>query len=114
MALVALYVFTRKGVAGSVTSAVTGAVIDAAGGVVTGTVQGLGKQVGIPLTDAELCAKAMSERDSWNASLYCDLATYLKYEKDSIFGGSIVQAGTNTGATNAPVPQNMGVTGSTW
>ena len=114
LGILALWWFTRKGVAASAAAAITGAAVDAAGGAVAGVAQGLGKQVGIPLTDAEKCAAAMANRDSWNASLYCDLATYLKYEKDSIFGGAVVQAGTNTGAANAPVPQNLGVTGSTW
>jgi len=114
LALVALYWFTRKGVAGGVGQAVSQAAVEAVGGVAVGVVEGVGTTVGIPMTNEEKCQLAMKNRDSWNASLYCDLATFLKYEKDSIFGSSVVQAGTNTGATNAPVPQNMGVTGAGW
>jgi len=46
------------------------------------------------------CAKAISEKNSLDASLYCDLATFLSYEKSSIFGSAVAQSGVVSGADN--------------
>jgi hypothetical protein len=87
LALAALYWITRSGNAGAVGLAVSQAAADMAGGVV----QGASTAVGIPLTNEQKCANAMKNRDSLDVSLYCDAATFLKYEKDLMFGSDIAQ-----------------------
>lgn len=100
LALGALYWFTRKGNAAAVGVAVSQAAVSAAEGVVTGASESL---LGIPQTDAEKCSLAMQNRDSLSASLYCDLATFLTYEKDSIFASDVVQSGAVNGSQNSTV-----------
>lgn len=70
----ALYLFNRgaKGVA-SDTAEVVG---DVASGATQGALHGV---LGVPYTSEDKCAKAMRECNSWDASFYCDVGTYLKY-----------------------------------
>lgn len=91
------YVWHRG--AGGVAQDVSHAAVSAAGGVVTGTVQGVGDTLGIPETDAQKCQAAIAAGDTWNASLYCPAGTFIK----SIFtGGGSTAAASNWSATPTP------------
>lgn len=92
LALGLLYWITRKGNAAGVGLAVSQAAVDMAGGVV----EGAASAVGVPLTNAEKCANAIKNRDSMDVSFYCDALTFLKYEKDLMFGSDVSQTAKQT------------------
>lgn len=85
-----LYWFSRSGNAVKIGVAVSQAASDMTAGVV----EGAATVVGIPLTNEEKCAKAMSERDSFGVSLYCSAGKFLGYEKDLLFGSAVKQQTT--------------------
>lgn len=75
---VVLYLVYKN--AASVGKSVGIAAGQATGGAVTGAAQGvIQAATGIPLTDAEKCAYARKNGNSYDASLYCDVSTYLNY-----------------------------------
>lgn len=85
---VALYL-SKKGVQGVVADVTAGA-INGAGGVVIGALE----PFGIPRTSETKCQKAMREGNNWDASFYCDAATFLAWQKrgaettfNELFGG---------------------------
>lgn len=47
--------------------------------IAAGAVEGLGVAVGIPKTDTQKCARARTEGDILDASLYCDAITFAKW-----------------------------------
>jgi len=53
--------------------------VNAADGLVSGTVKGVGSLVGVPDTDEQKCAAAMAAGRTWDASFYCPAGTWLKY-----------------------------------
>lgn len=59
--------FLGKQAVGTVTNIAKGAVIET------------GKAIGIPETDVTMCQIAMNEGRTWDASFYCDAATFLRY-----------------------------------
>ena len=54
-------------------------VVNAADGLAAGAVKGVGALVGVPDTDPTLCAQAMAEGRTWDASKYCPAGTFLSY-----------------------------------
>lgn len=81
-ALVVFWYVKKNGVQGAtfnLASAGVGAAVDAVNGVVSGTVVGIGKTVGIPPTDPSECAKCMAAGDVWGASFACPAADFLKW-----------------------------------
>lgn len=54
-------------------------VVNAAGNTIAGIAEGIGDQLGVPRTDAEKCAAAMSAGQKYEASKYCDAGTFLKW-----------------------------------
>lgn len=82
VSLVILYI-AWKGWGGAA-QAVTRAVTDAAGGAASGVVLGASDTIGIPETDAQKCAQAVKNGNTWDASLYCPAGTFLR----SIFMGA--------------------------
>ena len=76
-AVAAIYLY-KKGIAGT-TAAIIGGAGQAAGQVASGAVVGIGQAVGIPATNTDQCNAAIAAGDTWNASLYCPAATFLKY-----------------------------------
>lgn len=94
-----LYWLTRASNAAKVGAAVSQAAVD----MTTGAIQGAATVIGVPMTNAEKCQKAIADRDSWGVSEYCDLATFLKYEKDALFSSDVSQIKTGTENT-APAP----------
>jgi hypothetical protein len=95
LAVAVLYWFTRKGNAANIGIAVSQAAVD----LTAGAVQGAATIVGVPLTNDEKCQLALKNRDSLDVSLYCDAATFFKYEKDMIFGSDVTQIAPGTDNT---------------
>lgn len=88
IAAVILYVWiTKFGGARFLGSSAVGA----AGDLAVGAVEGAGGIVGIPVTSADKCAKAIADRDYWGVSAHCPALTFLKYNKDSLFASSLFQ-----------------------
>lgn len=96
----ALVWLKKKGGTGQVAQdAVVGAVgvvTDAAAGVPLG----IGDAIGLPRTNATLCAQYTAAGDTANASLYCPAMDFVKY----LFGSS-GSAGTDS-QTSAPTVMN--------
>lgn len=82
--LAAVYFLLRPRDAAAATASF---LVDTAGGVVEGTVKGLGSAVGIPDTDAANCQASLDAGDTWSASFYCPAGTFL---------GSLVKPKTST------------------
>ena len=59
--------------------AVAGATVNAAGGLVAGTAEGLGEQVGLPVTNPEQCELYITAGDTLHASVYCSAGRFIKY-----------------------------------
>jgi len=52
--------------------------VSTAGGILTGTVEGIGENIGIPETSALKCKAAQDAGDNWNASFYCSATDFIK------------------------------------
>lgn len=52
--------------------------VSTAGGILTGTVEGIGDNIGIPETSALKCQAAQAAGEFWNASLYCPASDFIK------------------------------------
>lgn len=72
LAVIAFLWLKKKGVAG-VAGDVVGAAADASAGVVLG----VGDVVGLPRTDAEMCAKARADGRWMDASFYCPAGEFI-------------------------------------
>lgn len=59
----------------SASRSAVGIPIELAKNIVIGT----GEAVGIPQTDPAKCAAAIASQATWDASLYCDAVTFLRY-----------------------------------
>lgn len=83
---------------GAITKQTSAAIVNAAGGAVTGAVIGAGEQVGIPQTDIDKCRADLIAGNTWDASFSCPASDFLKYLYDgSIPGGGVSGLGeTNT------------------
>jgi hypothetical protein len=68
---------SRKGGAASLGQQAGGALVDAADGVASGVVFGIGDRVGVPRTDAQACAAAKARGDLWEASKLCPAGDFL-------------------------------------
>jgi hypothetical protein len=68
--------FVRRGVAG-VAQDVAQAGINAATGLATGAVVGVGQVVGIPETNADACQLALDEGRYWDASFACPASKFV-------------------------------------
>jgi len=88
LAIAAFYWLTRKGNALAIGSAVSRAAVD----MTSGVIEGAATVIGVPMTNEEKCQLALKNRDSLDVSLYCDLGTFLKYEKDMMFGSDVKQS----------------------
>lgn len=77
VALLALWVYTRG--VGGVAHAAAAASVDAVNGVLSGTVEGIGSAVGVPVTNADQCAQDRAAGKTWDASFSCPAGTFLKY-----------------------------------
>ena len=64
---------------GGAASAVAGAAVSATGGAIAGTAEGLGAQVGIPLTDPQKCEAYIAAGNTMSASMYCTAGRFLDY-----------------------------------
>ena len=76
VAVVVLYFIGRN--AAKITAGAAGAVVNAAGGVVTGTVKTIGANVGIPDTNDNLCQQDLANGRYWSASFNCPASDFLK------------------------------------
>lgn len=74
-AVLALWLL-RRGV-GGVASDVAQAGVNAAVGVASGAVVGIGQAVGIPETNADACQLALDEGRYWDASFSCPAPRFL-------------------------------------
>ncbi len=59
--------------------AVGGAAVDLVDGVLTGTINGIGETVGVPVTNLTECERAKIEGRTWDASFACPAGDFLKY-----------------------------------
>lgn len=64
---------------GGAASAVAGAAVSAAGGAVAGTAEGIGAQVGLPMTDPQKCEMYCAAGDGLHASIYCSASRFVTY-----------------------------------
>lgn len=83
-AVVGVYLLSTaagKDLVTKLTAGLAGKAADAAGNVATGAVVGIGEAVGIPNTNPQLCQIAINSGDVWAASKYCDLGTFLAFQK---------------------------------
>ncbi len=55
-----------------------GAVVDLAGGVLSGAVKGVGDIVGVPRTNKTQCQLDVEAGRTWDASFSCDAGTFIK------------------------------------
>jgi hypothetical protein len=60
-------------------------VVAAAGGVITGTVIGAGKVIGIPETDNAKCQADIANNDRWAMSADCTAGQFIEYASQHIF-----------------------------
>lgn len=49
------------------------------GGVIEGTVVGIGQEISVPATDKTQCQKDIDAGRTWDASFNCNAADFLKY-----------------------------------
>lgn len=104
LALAALWWITRKGNVAKLTSAVAQTTVEVATGAVTGTVEGIGQAVGVPVTSQDKCADAIRRRDGLDVSFYCPAGTFLEYEKDLLLG---IDVTTLIPKNSAPIVPNQ-------
>lgn len=65
--------------AAGVGQAVAGAAVDAATGVVSGTVKAIGGAVGVPETSKTQCQRDIENGDTWGASFSCPAGDFMRY-----------------------------------
>lgn len=75
--VVVVYVATRS--LRQAAASVTQAGVNVATGAAEGVVVGVSEVIGIPDTDAAKCSAAIATGDYWDASVYCDAGTFLKF-----------------------------------
>ena len=75
-------------------------VVNAAGGVATGTVLAIGDTVGIPRTNLTKCQQDLMAGKTWDASFSCPAGDYLKY----LYDGTIPGVAGLGGLSATPVP----------
>lgn len=78
-----VYLVKKKGAAKAAGAAAGGAIVDAAGGLATGILDGVSKAVGIPttsetLTDASACRSYMDENGIWSSIGKCGLPAFMR------------------------------------
>ena len=71
-----VYLVKRPGAAADLGEDIGGAVVDLAGGIATGAIDGISEGVGIPttkqtITDAAACKMFMDKNGVWEASFAC-------------------------------------------
>jgi hypothetical protein len=86
-----LYIWFRG--AGKAAADISEGAVSVAGGIVSGTTIGLGKNFGIPETNTLRCKAAQQSGDYWNQSLYCTASEFI---------GGLFKSGGNT--THGDVP----------
>jgi len=79
VAIIAAVLYVKKNGVQGVTYNLAGAAVDAVNGVISGTVVGVGKVVGIPETNVSQCDKDRRAGSKWDASFSCDAATFMKW-----------------------------------
>lgn len=79
LALAFLYWLTRKGNAFAVGSAIGGAAVDTASGVVSGVVVGGGELFGLPTTNKDKCKADCIAGNYFEASVSCPAPDYLRF-----------------------------------
>lgn len=92
----------KRGAAEILGAAIASTAANAVVGVAVGGVKGIGEAVGIPDTSTDKCAAAMAAGSTWDASLYCPAATFLKWTKGRLFGENttLSSSGGNAGAAD--------------
>lgn len=92
----------KKGVAGAAAGAV-GAVADAA----AGTVVGIGEAFGIPATNADRCAQAKADGDTFAQSLYCPAPEFIKETTGRVveWGGDVFAGTVQTAGDVMGIPR---------
>lgn len=78
-----IYIVKKKGAAADVGAAVGGAIVDAAGGVATGILDGVSTAIGIPttsetLTDTGECRSYMDANGVWSSMGKCGLPAFMR------------------------------------
>lgn len=78
-----IYLVKKKGAAGAAGAAVGGAIVDAAGGVATGILDGVSTAIGIPttsetLTDTNECRAYMDENGIWSSLGKCGAPAFMR------------------------------------
>ena len=78
-----IYLVKKKGAAGNVGAAVGGAIVDAAGGLATGVIDGISTAIGIPttsetITNVSECQSYMDQYGVWASSGKCGLPTFMR------------------------------------
>lgn len=68
------------------------AAVDAADGIFSGAVKGVGSLVGIPDTSQSQCARDKAAGNTWDASFSCSAGDFLSYAWGSVTGSSSTQA----------------------
>lgn len=71
------WVLGKTGLAGKLFEGLAQGAVGAAGGVVTGTVKGIGGVVGVPDTDADQCTIDLANGNMWDASFSCPMPRYM-------------------------------------
>ena len=71
------FVVSRGGLTPAGKSLGTGAV-NLAGGILDGTVTGIGQIMGVPETNLTECQRAIAEGRRWDASFACPASTFIK------------------------------------
>ena len=75
--LAAFWVMGKLKITGALAEGLAQGAVSAAGGVVTGTVKGIGEVVGIPDTDFDQCTRDLADGKMWDASFSCPMPRYL-------------------------------------
>lgn len=73
---VAILYVALRGFGGAAKDLTKGAV-SVAGGAITGITEGIGEQVGVPVTSATQCEKDIAAGDHWAASFSCPAGKFL-------------------------------------
>lgn len=85
--------------AGSIAQQSSSALVNAAGGAITGTITAIGEQVGIPQTNRSQCQLDLMAGKTWDASFSCPAADWLRYVANGTIPGQ-----TNLHGLGSTVP----------
>lgn len=91
LAAAAVVYWWGKGLARTAASAAVGA----AGNVAAGAIEGVGQQVGVPVTNMNECQRALAEGRYWDASFACPAGTFIS----GVFGGAPAPAAPAQGGS---------------